>query len=191
MIVKGELYHVCNMIGEQRLLNFQSHDRGKITMKKYANVALIVLSAVILLGVALTVGVLTMDKSVIKVELDDGEAQQIRFKDLSLLPGQSSEYTLSFSDEYSRRYEAKLCFSPVDTGNHLADYVYVCIKQGDETLYDQLLADFFEQGEFSIAIDFTEGKDTDVKLFYYLPETVGNEAQNATADFTLDVTADN
>lgn len=161
------------------------------TRKKITNIALIVMCVVILLGVALTIYFLTADKHIIKVSIEPDETKAIRFEELYLRPSESCEYTLSFSSEYAQEYRLTLRFEDQNTDLTLKDYAYVRMEKDGEVLCDTRLSEIFKQQTVKIAVDFTDGKTNDVRIIYYMPEDVGNEAQNAEADFTLLVTATN
>lgn len=159
--------------------------------KKTANIILIVLGSMILLGVLLTVYFMTADKSVIKVSIDPDEAQEIQFKNLELRPGESDEYTLILSSRYSNAYEVSLSFSESEPIGTLKSYVYVKIEKDGETLCDRLLSDVLEDETIKLDADFSDGAENEVRLTYYMPADVGNEAQNTEANFLLLVTAKN
>lgn len=158
--------------------------------RKTANVILIVLSALILIGVILTVFLITADKNVIKVSVDSDEAQEINFTSLELRPGESCEYTVIFRDAINARYLVELDFLDREPTYTLKDYALLRIEKDGEILYDQPLCDVFESEVIKLTIDLSDGKTNEIGIIYYMPEDVGNEAQNAEADFTLFVTAD-
>lgn len=161
------------------------------TRKKIINVALIVMCVVILLGVALTVYFLTADKHVIKVNIEPNTTEAIRFEELYLLPGESCEYTLSLSSEYAQEYRLTLHFEDQNAKLTLKDYAYVRMEKDGEVLCDTRLSEIFKQQTVELAVDFTNGEKHEIIIIYYMPEDVGNEAQNAEADFRLLVTATN
>lgn len=158
--------------------------------RKTANVILIVLSALILIGVILTVYLMTADKNIIKVSIDSEEAQEINFTDLELRPGESCEYTLIFRDTLNARYLVELDFRDCEPTYTLKDYARLRIEHGGEVLCDDSLSSVFAGEALKLTVDFSEDKKNEFKIIYYMPEDVGNEAQNAEADFTLFVTAD-
>ena len=49
----------------------------------------------------------------------------------------------------------------------------------------------FEKEKIVLPVDFDEGENTELKIVYYLPLDVGNEAKNAEAVFELLLTASN
>lgn len=161
------------------------------TRKKITNITLIVMCVIILLGVVLTIYFLTADKHVIKVSIEPDTTKAIQFEELYLRPSESCEYTLSLSSEYAEEYRLTLRFEDQNTKLTLKDYAYVRIEKDGEVLCDTRLSEIFEQPSIELTVDFTDGKKNDIRIIYYMPEDVGNEAQNAEADFTLLVTATN
>lgn len=156
-----------------------------------ARILLVALAIMILLGVALTVYFLTVDKRVIKVRIEPDETQQIHFDAICLRPGEQCEYTVELSCEYSKQYRLTLAFSDREPTQTLKNYAHVRVEKDGEVVCDQLLADMFEQGGVTTQIDFTDGAKNDIRIVFYMLETVGNEAQNAEADFDLLLTATN
>ena len=73
----------------------------------------------------------------------------------------------------------------------LKHYARVKILANDEVLHDELLATAFENDNIVIPIDFRKDKNTELKIVYYLPLEVGNEAKNTEAVFELQLTASN
>jgi hypothetical protein len=67
----------------------------------------------------------------------------------------------------------------------------VKIISGDEVICDELLAKVFEDDDIVLPVDFAEDKNTELKIVYYLPVDIGNEAKNAEAVFELLLTASN
>ena len=65
------------------------------------------------------------------------------------------------------------------------------IVANGEVISDELLADAFEKEKIVLPVDFDEGENTELKIVYYLPLDVGNEAKNAEAVFELLLTASN
>ena len=61
----------------------------------------------------------------------------------------------------------------------------------DEAVCDELLADVIANDDLVLPVDFKENKNTKLKVVYYLPLEVGNDAKNAEALFELRLTATN
>ncbi len=150
-------------------------------------------SALILVGVALMIltGVTEANRDdEIEVNLAVEKTQVIEFENLSLVPGESCEYTVRLKGEHAKQYELYLDFVETEEKT-LKNFAYVRIESGDEILCDELLATVFEQESIVVPVDFRQDRNTELTFVYYLPVEVGNEAKNAEAIFELHVTASN
>lgn len=153
---------------------------------------LIVGSVLIIGGVVLMTCMLATenDRDVIDVQLDEGKTQSVKFENLSLVPGQECEYTIRLEKVSLDECELNLDFVEMDEGS-LKKFARVKIISNGEVLCDELLADVLEGDSVILPVDFDEGKNTELKIVYYLPIEIGNEAKNATAAFELRLTASN
>ena len=149
-------------------------------------------SVLIIVGVSLMGWILATEeeRNVIKVDLDDGKTEAIEFESLSLVPGEECEYTVKLKKSGADKYDLSLDFVETEEKT-LKDHARVKIMSGDEVICDELLADIFENEDIILPVDFDEGKNTELKIVYYLPLEVGNEAKNAEAKFELLLTASN
>ena len=127
----------------------------------------------------------------IVVSLAEGRVETLSFADLALLPGQESAYTVHFKTEWAPSARVQLSFHNLDESLTLARYARVRITAGDATLYDELLSVAFEGEPLFFEADFQNKKNTTLRVIYYLPIEVGNEAKNAAALFDLRVSATN
>lgn len=159
---------------------------------KLVRIALIVLSVMILIGVALTMYMLSIvnNHDIIKVNIKDDATQVVEFQNLCLIPGEKCEYTISFSSEVADEYNLRLAFRET-VENTLKNYVHIKIEANGEIVYDQLLATLFDNSNITLTVDLTDDRKNDIKIIYYLPKEIGNEAQNAEANFELLITANN
>ena len=107
---------------------------------------------------------------------------------LAIIPGSSSEYDIEFNGDRSSQFDVTLNFEEKED-KALKNFAYVKIVSGDEVLYDKLLADAFDDDTIIIPVDFEKNANTQLKIVYYLPIEVGNEAKNAGAKFDLLFTA--
>ena len=128
-------------------------------------------------------------KDVIKIKLDDGEKESVRFEHVTLIPGGSCEYNVKFVRNGSNRgYNLHVNFVEIEDKN-LKEFARVKILSGDEIIYDNLLADAYEDGELVVPISFVEERSVEFTVSCYLPLEIGNEAKNAEAVFELQLTA--
>lgn len=155
-------------------------------------VILIATAVLLLLGIILFIAVIFNDKdtSVIKVKLEKGENETIAFENLALLPGEQCEYNVELTVGSAKKYDLTLDFNETREGE-LKKYACAKISVSGEVIFDDLFTKLFEKRSFSLPIDLSEQDSTRINLLYYLPETVGNEAQDTAADFTLVINAGN
>lgn len=158
--------------------------------KKTANTFLLALSVTILFGVGLSVLFFGMDKRVIQPDIRAGKTQTINFEELCLRPGESCEYALRLNDEYAEKYRICMRFTDLAPTLTLKKYAYVRMEKDGTVLCDVRLSELFERREVTAEIDFSNGENI-INLIFYMPQTVGNEAQDAQASFRLLVTASN
>lgn len=163
-----------------------------MTKSNFMRIGLIVSSILILIGVALTTYMMTTpnQRNVINVHIENGKTQAIKFEDLCLIPGEECEYTILLDSVAASNYDLMFDFHETEEKT-LKNYAYARIEINDEVICDQLLATLFDGDDMTLPVDLTEDKKTAIKIVYYLPEDVGNEAQNAEAIFELLITASN
>lgn len=164
--------------------------------------SVLIVAGVVLMGVVMDT---EDDRNVIHVDLDEGSVQgsgqgengtteqSIDFECLTLVPGESCEYTLNFDGEESDRYDVtvKLYENQVEKNHTLKNFVFLRIESGETTVCDMLLKDVYASEGFTLPVDQTTGENTELRFVYYLPIDVGNEAQNAEAFFGLKIIASN
>lgn len=133
------------------------------------------------------------DKTVINVELSEDEnyTETIEFEYLNIAPGESIDYTLNIDVEYDGEFDIVISFSDNDESLTLKEYAYARVTMGDTEICDVLLKDLFKSDELRISAETAGDKKTTIKITYYMLESVGDEAQNAEANFTVTVTAEN
>ena len=159
---------------------------------KLMRILMIVGSVLILAGVLVMWGAMATEdeQNVIEVELENEETQAIEFEGLGLVPGGECEYTIKLENSNVDKYDLTLDFVEIEEKT-LKNYARVKIVANGEVISDELLADAFEKEKIILPVDFDEGMNTEIKVVYYLPLDVGNEAKNAEAIFELLLTASN
>ncbi len=160
---------------------------------KFMRIALIGASVLVLIGVSLMTWMLITedDRNNVDVFLSEGMTETIQFENLSLVPGESCEYVVKLKGDNAKKYDLSLDFVDTDQEKTLKNFAYVKIIANEEVICDELLADAFENEKIVLPVDFDEEKNTELKIVYYLPIEVGNEAKNAEAFFELLLTASN
>ena len=159
---------------------------------KLMQVAILIGSVLIIIGISLMLwSILTNDeRNDIKISLDIGDSKPIKFEALSLIPGDECEYSVKLQRSRAERFDLSLDFVEIGDGA-LKDYARVKIIAKDDVVYDELLANTFENKRILFSVDFGEDKNTEFRIVYYLPLDVGNEVKNAEAQFELVLTASN
>lgn len=163
-----------------------------MTRSRIMQILLIMGSVLVIIGVNL-VGWVTStrdERNVIDVQLAEGETEKIEFENLGLIPGEECEYVLSLKKGEKNSYDLNLKFTELEEKT-LKQFARVKIIFKDEILHDELLADVFEGDDIVVHVDFEKEKKTELKIVYYLPIDVGNEAKNAEAIFELLLTSKN
>lgn len=163
-------------------------------MKKtnWMRIVLIVMSAFLLTSAAL-VGWISRkygEDNVIDVSVGEDTVQTVEFHNLCLLPGEQCSYTLSLSSKKAEQYNLTLQFVETEEKT-LKHYAYVRIEADGQILCDQLLAEAFEGETMVLPVDFSQNRNTELNITYYMPIEVGNEAENAEAIFELRIVAGN
>ena len=149
-----------------------------------------VLAVMILIGIALLIYThFALDRDdVIRMDLEDEDGGTVQFEDLCLLPGESSEYTLLITNKLKNEFNTVIKFTEKEDGT-LKNFAHVKIEKGDEVIYDELLSDAFSDDGITLPVKYGKKNSVKLKVTYYLPSEVGNEAENAEAVFELQVTA--
>ena len=160
---------------------------------KLMRIILIAGSVLIIVGVSLMGWMLATEdeRGVIEVKLEDGKTESLAFEDLTLVPGEKCEYIIKLEKSGASKYDLALDFVDTDEEKTLKNYARVKILANGEVVSDELLADAFENEKIILPVDFDEGKNTELKIVYYLPLEVGNEAKKAEAFFELLLKASN
>ena len=160
-----------------------------IQRSKLMRIILVASAALILVGVLLWYLISDEDRlDMIDVSIDVGESETLEFESLSLIPGESCEYTVKLKKERTESFDLSLKFIEIEEKS-LKNFARVKILAGEEVVCDELLATVFLNEAIVLPVDFKSDKYTELKIVYYLPIDVGNEAKNADAIFNLLLTA--
>ena len=151
----------------------------------FMRILLVAGSVLILIGVILMTWMLLTedDRNVIVVNID-GKIPAIKFESLKLIPGGECEYTITLKGDNAKEYEFFIDFAESEEKT-LKHFARVKIISNNEVVYDELLADAFESEALKLPVDFNIDLNTELKIVYYMPLEVGNEAKNAEAKFEL------
>ena len=163
-----------------------------MTKSTIMRIVLAVGSVLIIVGVSLMGWMFATqdERGVIEIKLENGESESLAFEDLTLVPGEECEYIIQLKKASASTYDLELDFKETEEKT-LKNYARVKIFASGEVVCDELLADAFEKEKIVLSVDFDEGKNTELRVVYYLPVDVGNEAKRAEAVFELQLTASN
>lgn len=146
---------------------------------------LVVTSLVIIIGVALMAWSLAMARrDVIVVNLNSDDPQLVGFDNFGLIPGQSCEYKIELKNRAMSGGDVRLQFLEREEKT-LKEYAYIKVTAGDLVICDERMADIFDGEGVKLPVNFDNGENTELKIEYYLPLDVGNEAKNAEVVFDL------
>ena len=146
----------------------------------------------LLVGVALMAVLLTTPNNTLvhDVTLDDNQVthDSLNFSVNGLLPGQERGYTVNLKGTRSGNYAVSLEFVEKNEGA-LKNYIDVTVRCGEnERIYK--LSELLGGTTVSITCKVTAAQPTVIQVIYTIPQEVGNDAQNATADFVINLTAE-
>lgn len=129
-------------------------------------------------------------ENVIEVRIREESVETVEFETLCLIPGEQCTYTISLTSEEAKKFDLTLDFVETEEKT-LKNFAFVRIEFNEQVIYDKLLAEAFEDTEILLPVEFKQNSNTELVVIYYLPEEVGNEAQNAEAIFELQIIASN
>ena len=158
-------------------------------MKKY--VLPIVTVVLLLVGVAIwTVVLLTTNNEFVKdITLNEKDIthETLEFSAGGLKPGDVREYKINLKGKSAGIYTLKLDFVETDNGA-LKNYVDVALQYGGKS-FTYKLSELLEGKTVSFECHIGT-KATVIELIYSIPQDIGNEAQKATCDFKVNLTAE-
>ena len=126
---------------------------------------------------------LSADKILIK---GDSEHEVIEVVDLKLIPSESKKYTIDLIVLESSDFSGSLKFvEDVDGG--LKQFVDVCLEIEDEVLFEGKLGELLSDSVIEFATHIDSLNPVKIHITYSMDESVGNEAENVYADFSIDV----
>ena len=159
-------------------------------MKKYVlPIATVVL---LLVGVAiLTVALLTNNNEYVKditLKGNDVTRESLEFSAGGLKPGDVKEYTINLKGKSAGNYTLNFDFVEMDDGA-LKNYVDVALQYGGKS-YTYKLSELLDGKTVSFNCRVGVSNATVIKVIYSMPLSAGNEAQKATCDFRVNLTAE-
>ena len=162
-----------------------------MTKSLFTSIIMIAICVLILAGSCLMgYFVANPDRGSETIKVDLGTGGDVTFENLALLPGEKSEYEIELKGEVEAECDVTLKFE--DKGdNTLKNYVYAKVEYNGNVLCDKLLAEIFDDEAMKFKSDLRDGRVNVIKVTYYMPIEVENEAENAEAFIDLSITASN
>lgn len=160
--------------------------------KNIDNILLICLGVAIIVAALFSAYLLTADQQrMIRLVIEPEGAYMVSFENLSMIPGEPVNYTLVLEDELSENYHVCLQFVEREEAEEttLKFFTDVTIEVDGEVLCNQSLDQLFKGEQIDFVVALSQEDKKEISICYYMPEDVGNEAQNAKAEFDLLVTA--
>ena len=138
----------------------------------------------------LAVILLTPNNDFVKdITLKDNDitSETLNFSANGLKPGDEREYTLNINGKSAGSYKLYFDFVESQSGA-LKDFVNVTLLYGDKG-ETYALSDLLNGAAVCINCNVGVTSGAVIKVIYSMPIGVGNEAQNATTDFAINLTA--
>ena len=111
------------------------------------------------------------------------EQELFEFNNFS--PGSEKGYTLQFEGNSNGKYLFNFHFNEIGNGE-LKKYLNVGIKMNGEVVYECSLMELLSgQNNLSFELKILRKEIVEFELIYLMPESIGNEAQNALGKFNL------
>ena len=149
-------------------------------------------AVLLLVGAALLAVLMTTPNNnlVQDVTLKDNDVtrESLEFSANGLLPGEARGYTINLKGSSAGSYAVKLEFVEVTDGA-LKEYVEVTVRCGDQE-HTYKLSELLAGTTVEVSCKVKAKETTVIEVIYEIPEEVDNSAQSATADFVINLTAE-
>ena len=131
------------------------------------------------------------EDNVIQINLDDElTTEKVAFESLSMIPSETNEYVMKVKSQKEGLTALKIAFEEVGDGK-LKNFVFVIIEFNGEELCNAPMSEMFDGKTVEFESKLYKNKPIEITVKYYMPDTVGNEAQGTEATFDLVLSADN
>lgn len=115
----------------------------------------------------------------------DDDVKIINFKDLTLIPGHKTDYTVVINSNFSKDYIIELFFEEKNN-NLINNFLYVELLIDDKVIYEntfnEVKSDTIRFSKF-----IKKNEPLKIKVVYYLDKNTGNEIQNEEIDIELKI----
>ncbi len=156
--------------------------------KKLAYVLIFLLAATLIAGIAIGAVVLKTqsdyDKDITLTQ-DGAAAEEMEFSLEGMYPGQSAEYSIRFGGNVAKLFNLTLSFRS-DGETALAGFVDAELELDGKRVKQGSLDDLLDGDAVELPLSARNGQSVLV-VRYVMPATVGDEAQELTADFVVEI----
>ena len=121
-----------------------------------------------------------------RISFYDDNVKIINFKDLTLIPGHKTDYTILINSNYSKNYILELLFLE-NNNNLINNYLYVELLIDDEVIYENMFNEV-KSDTIRFSKFIKRNEPLKIKVVYYLDKNTGNEIQNEEIDIELMIT---
>lgn len=121
-----------------------------------------------------------------RISFYDDNVKIINFKDLTLIPGHKTDYTILINSNYSKNYILELLFLE-NNNNQVNNYLYVELLIDDEVIYENMFNEV-KSDTIRFSKFIKRNEPLKIKVVFYLDKNTGNEIQNEEIDIELMIT---
>ena len=114
----------------------------------------------------------------------DGQEDMLEFESVGLIPGGEASYTVELEGKLDFASTLNLRFV-ADEDQPLADFVYAKVYIDGNLQCDELLSALLQRSKTVIYCPLSRGETREVKITYYMPIDVGDDAKRTEASFLL------
>ncbi len=124
----------------------------------------------------------------VTIVLDQTPQTQLEVELYDMYPGASKSYEIHLKADLGKTYNLALNFQKTKACT-IAQFIDVQVKLGDELIDSAKLEEYLDGKKVSFPMDFDSQTMIDIEIIYSMDDSVGDEAQNTTADFNLILSA--
>lgn len=158
-------------------------------MKKKLYIILILVSVITAFTGVIIWGVLQEQQTELTentvIEVSGETKKTVKAELVGFYPSSKQTYTITLAGETSQDYLVTINFRDDNKSGGLENYLIVTITTKEVTI-EKPLKEFLKGEKVELGKNANE-----ITITYAMPEDTGNEAQGTTADFYIDLTAEN